>query len=144
MYINQHILLTHNFRPSGQKKSEEIKDNIGNGTILNSFVSPRIGNRYVKRPEPITVACTSSSASPSCGSSLTASQTTSFYITDKDCSSISSSTFDHNSDKISLASKRKQDALFNEMLHKAPKHPQRYFNGYYILLGHVSLLISSS
>ena len=98
---------------------------IGNGVILHSHVSsPRIGNRYVKRPEPVSIACTSSSASPT--TSQTASHTTSFYISDKECSSISSSNFDHNFDPNSQANQRKQDALFNEMLQKAPKHPQRY------------------
>ena len=102
---------------------EKTNGAIGNGVILHSHVSPRKVNRYVKRPEPTTVACTSSSASPT--TSQTASQTTSFYVSDKECSSISSSNFDHNFDPNSLANQRKQDALFNEMLQKAPKHPQR-------------------
>ena len=103
---------------------EKKNGTIGNGVILQSHVSPRKVNRYVKRPEPTSIACTSSSASPT--TSQTASNTTSYYVSDKECSSISSSTFDHNFDPNSQANQRKQDALFKEMLQKAPKHPQRY------------------
>ena len=95
---------------------------IGNGSIFRPSISQRIGNPYVKRPEPITIACTSSSAS--CASSITASQTVSFNMSLEECSSVSSSITSPNLDKFNY-NKRKQDALFNEMLQKAPKHPQR-------------------
>ena len=116
---------------------EKKNGTIGNGVILQSHVSPRKVNRYVKRPEPTSIACTSSSASPT--TSQTASHTTSFYVSDKECSSISSSTFDHNFDPNSQANQRKQDALFKEMLQKAPKHPQRY--QYEISLSYVIRMI---
>ena len=96
---------------------------IGNGSIIKSHNSPMIGNRYVKRPEPMTmrVASTSSSTYTSSSSNVTLHHSTSLTCSDKDYSSISST----NSDKENLAKERKQDALFNEMLQKAPKNPQR-------------------
>ena len=102
---------------------EKKNGTIGNGVILQSHVSPRKVNRYVKRPEPTSIACTSSSASPT--TSQTASNTTSFYVSDRECSSISSSTFDHNFDPNIQANQRKQDALFKEMLQKSPKTPTK-------------------
>ena len=100
---------------------ETTNGSIGNGSIIKSHNSPMIGNRYVKRPEPIRVASTSSSTYTSSSSNVTFHHSTSLTYSDKDYTSISST----NSDKENLAKERKQDALFNEMLQKAPKNPQR-------------------
>ena len=100
---------------------ETTNGSIGNGSIIKSHNSPMIGNRYVKRPEPIRVASMSSSTYTSSSSNVTFHHSTSLTCSDKDYSSISST----NSDKENWAKERKQDALFNEMLQKAPKNPQR-------------------
>ena len=97
-----------------------------NGIAPNFKISPKIGNRYVKRPVPVTVACTSSSASFSIGSSITISQNEPFHAIDKECSSITSSSLTTQcSDKIRPSNRRKQEALFSEILQRAPVHPQR-------------------
>ena len=106
---------------NGQKTTKDDPDNTS-----NSLSPISIPNRYVKRMQPVNIACTSSSASsPFSENRLNGAETISVKTETSDYSSKAQSSISYNSPQVSDVDRSRADARFNQMIQNAPNYSKR-------------------